>query len=200
MSQETFDGLQIQNTSLLEGYSWDQVAKLENYMVIDGYVLNMSPYLSSNPSAVEGDEVDSIIRHVLNNQTGSGKDATRLFFNRQVPQDAVGCMKARYVAGRIDKITPGCFVASLFLYVSLVVILAVVLARFAMACVFNWFLSEKLVKPVTEKELGRKGINPTIMPEGANVSVNNKLGAAPWAGGGGARGEGVEGRDWVRNS
>lgn len=186
MSQETFDSLQIQNTSLLEGYSWDQVAKLENYMVIDGYVLNMSPYLSFNPTAVEGDEVDSIIRHVLSNQTGSGKDATRLFFNRQVPQDAVGCMKARYVAGRIDKITPGCFVASFFLYVSLVVILAVVLARFAMACVFNWFLSEKLVKPVTEKELGRKGINPTIMPEGANVSVNNKLGTAPWAGGGGA--------------
>ncbi|KAK4689436.1 chitin synthase, partial [Tremellales sp. Uapishka_1] len=182
LSAATFTSLQITNTTLLEGYSWDQVSALADYLVIDGVVLNMSPYMSANPTAISNDEVDFTIRQVLGNQTGSGKDATRLFYNRATTRDAIPCLQARYVAGRIDKIAPGCFVASLFLYVSLIVILAVVLARFAMACVFNWFMSSKLVLPPTH--LSRTAISPAVLPEGANISVNNKTGTAPWAGGG----------------
>ncbi|KAK8853481.1 chitin synthase 1 [Kwoniella newhampshirensis] len=182
LDDATLSSLQIRNTSLLEGYSWNQVAALKNYLVIDGMVLNMSPYIEANPTAISGDIVDSVIRTVLFNQTSSGKDATRLFYNRKVAQDAIKCLQTRYLAGRIDKIAPGCFVASLFLYVSLFVILAVVLVRFAMACIFNWFISAKLVEP--PKDLGRTAISPAVMPEGANVSVHNKTGTAPWARGG----------------
>jgi chitin synthase len=60
------------------------------------------------------------------------------------------------------------------------VILGVVFVRFAMACYFNWFISARLVKP--PKDLGRKGVSPAVMPEGANVSIHNKNGTAPWAG------------------
>ncbi|WVN90063.1 chitin synthase 1 [Cryptococcus depauperatus CBS 7841] len=183
LSDTTFSSLRIQNTSIMEGYSWDQVAALDNYVVLDGIVLNMSPYIAANPTAIKDDPVDSIIRQVLSNQTASGKDSTRLFFNRQVPQEAIPCLQERYVAGRIDKVTPGCFVASLFLYVSLVVILAVVVVRFAMACIFNWFISAHLVRPVDASELGRHGVSPAVMPEGANISVNNRSGTAPWANG-----------------
>ncbi|WWD19914.1 chitin synthase 1 [Kwoniella shandongensis] len=184
LDDATYSSLRIRNTSLLEGYSWGQVAALKDYLVIDGMVLNMAPYIQANPTAIKGDVVDSVIRTVLSNQTQSGKDATRLFYNRKVAQDAIKCMQSRYLAGRIDKIAPGCFVASLFLYVSLFVILAVVLVRFAMACIFNWFLSAKLVLP--PKDLGRTAISPAVMPEGANVSVHNKTGTAPWANGGGS--------------
>jgi chitin synthase len=62
-----------------------------------------------------------------------------------------------------------------------VVILGVVFARFIMAVVFNWFLSARLCRPVTDSELRRKGISPNIMPEGANVAIGNGNGTAPWA-------------------
>ena len=179
LSDSTFQQLSVSNSTLLEGYSWDQVAKLQNYMVLDGLVLNMGPYIDANPSPITGDEVDFAIRQVLFNQASSGKDITRLLYNRQAGQDAVECLASRYVAGRIDKITPGCFVASLFLYSSLVIILGVVLARFVMACVFNWFMSPKLVRPPTD--LARTAISPAVLPEGANISVNNQTGTAPWA-------------------
>ena len=179
LSQATFDTLRIQNESLMEGYSWDQVAQLKNYIVIDGLVLNMGPYIDANLKPIPGDTVDFAIRQAISNQSSSGKDVTRLFYNRDAPREAIRCLQTRYLAGRIDKITPGCFVANLFLYASLVVILGVVLARFAMACVFNWFMSAKLVRP--PKDLGRTAISPAVMPEGANISVNNRTGTAPWA-------------------
>lgn len=182
LGEQTFQALRIRNTSTLTGYSWDQVASLPSYLVIDGSVLNFSPYLSANPTSIAGDPVDFTIRLALNGQRDSGKDATRLFYNRAPSSAAVRCLVDRYGAGRIDKITPGCFAASLFLYTSLVVILAVVLIRFAMACVFNWFMSAKLILP--PKNLDRRGISPAVMPEGANVSVNNQTGTAPWAAGG----------------
>lgn len=181
LGQPTFDALRIQNASLQEGYSWDQVAMLKDYMVIDGAVLNMGPYLKSNPVAIPGDEVDFVIRQVIANQSSSGKDATRLFYHRDSTREAIDCLQSRYVAGRIDRITPGCFVANLFLYASLIVILGVVFARFAMACIFNWFMSARLVRP--PKDLGRTAISPAVMPEGANVSVHNRTGTAPWADG-----------------
>lgn len=178
---QTFSTLRIQNTSRLEGYSWDQVAALPNYLVVDGIVLNMSPYIAANPLPIPNDEVDMVIRQVISNQSSSGKDATRLLYNRRSTQSAIPCLTSRYLAGQIDKITPGCFIASLFLYTSLVIILGVVLVRFAMACIFNWFMSARLVLP--PKNLGRQGISPNVMPEGANMSVNNKAGQAPWSAG-----------------
>ena len=176
-----FDTLSIQATGQQEGYSWDQVASLDDYMVLDGYVLNMEPYIAANPTAIKDDPVDAIIRQVLSNQTTSGKDATMLFYNRQISKEAVECLETRYLAGKIDKTTPGCFVASLFLYTSLVVILGVVFVRFAMACVFNWFIAARLVLP--PKDLSRAGVSPAVLPEGANVSIHNKTGTAPWASG-----------------
>ncbi|ODN77368.1 chitin synthase 1 [Cryptococcus amylolentus CBS 6039] len=181
LSDDTLSDLNVQNTSLQEGYSWDQVSALDDYMVLDGFVLNMTPYLDANPTAIDGDVVDAIIRQMTSNQSTSGKDTTRLFYNNQVAREAISCLQERYSAGKIDKVTPGCFVASLFLYVSLGVILSVVFVRFAMACVFNWFLSARLVLP--PKNLSRTAISPAVMPEGANISVNNRSGTAPWAGG-----------------
>ncbi|OCF44544.1 chitin synthase 1 [Kwoniella heveanensis CBS 569] len=179
MTDATYDALAIHNSSLLEGYSWDQVAALKNYMVIDGMVLNMGPYIDANPTAIKGDEVDFAIRQVLSNQSESGKDATRLFYHRKDMQDAIPCLRSRYAAGRIDKIAPGCFVATLFLYVSLGVILGVVVVRFVMACIFNWFISARLVRPPSD--LARTAISPAVMPEGANMSIHNKTGTAPWS-------------------
>jgi len=180
LNDATFGALRIQTTDLEIGYSWEQVAKMPGYLVLDGLVINLSPYMTANPDVIPNDEVDFAIRQVLRNQSTSGKDATMLFHHNDVTKQAIPCLQTRYLAGRIDKIAPGCFVASLFLYVSLTVILGVVFVRFAMACIFNWFISARLVRP--PRDLGRNAISPAVMPEGANVSVNNRTGTAPWAG------------------
>jgi len=171
--------LRLVNSTRQVGYSWSQVSDLEYFMVMDGNVLNMRPYILTSPNGVYGDEVDTAIRQVVISQSASsGKDATRLFNNRRALKESVACIKQRYHAGRIDKITPGCFASNLFLYVSLVVILGVVLARFFMACIFSWFLSRELVKP--PKNLKRHVVSPAVLPEGANIEVNNRTGTAPW--------------------
>jgi chitin synthase len=185
LNDNTFGQLRIQNTDLEIGYSWEQVAKMPGYLVLDGLVVNLSPYISANPNPIAGDEVDFAIRQVLTNQATSGKDATMLFHHSDSTKEAIKCIQERYLAGRIDKIAPGCFVASLFLYTSLTVILGVVFVRFAMACIFNWFISARLVRP--PKDLARNAISPAVMPEGANVSVNNRSGTAPWAAGSGPK-------------
>lgn len=185
-STSTFQNLGLENSTLLVGYDWDQVAQLPNYLVIDGAVLNMSPYMKLHPNPIPTDKVDDALRTVLQTQSGtSGRDATRLFYNRAELRSAVPCMVDRYYAGNIDKITPGCFVSQLFLYVGLIVILGLVFVRFTMACVFNWFLSERLAGP--PDNLNRSAISPAVMPEGANISIDNKTGTAPWAGPGGAK-------------
>ncbi|KAG2131424.1 glycosyltransferase family 2 protein [Suillus bovinus] len=182
-ASSTFTQLDIQETTLLLGYDWDQVAALPNYFVIDGAVLNMNPYMTQHPSPVASDPVDLAIRTILKTRvSSSGKDGTRLFYNRADILTAVPCLYQRYYAGNIAKITPGCFVSSLFLYVGLIVILALVLVRFAMACVFNWFLSTKLAGAPDKSHLNRSAISPAVMPGGANISVDNRTGTAPWAG------------------
>ncbi|KAF8513015.1 glycosyltransferase family 2 protein [Hysterangium stoloniferum] len=188
ISQATFSTLSIINTTKIVGYDWTQVRHLNGYLVIDGAVLNLLPYFKAHPKAIANDSVDMALRTVLEQQAaGSGKDGTRIFYNRANLKAAVPCLVQRYYAGNIDKITPGCFVSQLFLYVGLVVILGLVLVRFAMACVFNWFMSARLV--ATPKNLSRTVISPSVLPEGANVTIDNKTGTAPWAGPKGRQGQ-----------
>jgi chitin synthase len=100
---------------------------------------------------------------------------------------AIPCLKERYLAGNIDKITPGCFISQLFLYAGLIIILALVFTRFVMSCVFNWFMSARLAGTPDNKDLNRSAISPAVLPEGANISVDNKHGTAPWAAPGGRK-------------
>jgi chitin synthase len=170
--------LGLVNSTKRVGFSWEQIERIPNYMVVDGAVCNLNPYISAFPTPLN-DTADSVIRAVLQNSTSSGgKDGTRLFYTRTTSKDAAECIKRRYKAGSIDKITPGCFASQLFLYVSLGVIMAVILARFFMALFFSWFLSAKLVQP--PKNLKRHAVSPAVMPAGAVKSVNNSSGAAPW--------------------
>ena len=170
------------------GYDWDHVSAFKYYLVVNGAVLNFESYIRAHPTPVANDVVDTVIRTVLSEQPSTGgKDGTKLFYNRAELQQAVPCLVQRYYAGDIDKITTGCFISTLFLYVSLVVIMGIVFARFAMACVFNWFMSSRLI--ASPKNLNRRVISPAVMPEGANVNVDSKNGTAPWAAAGGGGGK-----------
>jgi chitin synthase len=184
LNAPTFTTLGLRNTSLRAGYDWDQVARLTNYLVIDGTVLNMTPYMTAHKAALSGDNIDTALRSVLSSNPENGKDGTLVFYSRNDLKAAVPCLTQRYHAGNIDKITPGCFISQLVLYAGLIVILGLILIRFVMACVFNWCLSARLAGSVSSSLLNKSAISPSVMPEGANVSIDNVNGQAPWAGGG----------------
>ncbi|KAF8756904.1 Glycosyltransferase like family 2 [Rhizoctonia solani] len=178
LNQQTFQSLRITNTSLQVGYDWEHVTSLTNFLVIDGAVLNFKPYMDAHPNAIQNDSIDKAIRTVLRVRPGnSGKDATRLFTNRADLQAAIPCTE-RYYAGRIDKLSPGCFVSSLFLYISLIVIMSIVLVRFAMACIFNWFLSARMAA-TPKNSVERSSVLPSCLK--ANLAVDSKNGTAPWS-------------------
>ncbi|KAK7057383.1 glycosyltransferase family 2 protein [Favolaschia claudopus] len=169
-------------TGFVAGYAWDQVGNFSHYIVLDGAVLNMTTYFINHPTAIPGDDVDAALRIILDQpNTASGKDGTRLFSSRATLNSAIPCLKQRYFSGNIDKITPGCFITSLVLYLGLGVILSLVLIRFFMAIWFKWIVSPRLAGNISSETLRRKAISPAVMPEGANVSVHNRNGTAPWA-------------------
>ncbi|KAI8969577.1 chitin synthase-domain-containing protein [Trametes punicea] len=184
LNATTLQSLGFVNTSLIVGYDWDQVAALQNYFVLDGAVLNMNSYMALHPNPIPSDNLDAAIRTILQKTPGqSGRDGTRLFYYRSDIRKAVPCLLQRYYAGNIDKITPGCVVSQLVLYAGLIVVLSLVLVRFFMACIFNWFMSSRLAGPPDNSTLNRPAISPAVMPEGANISIDNPHGTAPWAGG-----------------
>ncbi|OBZ66534.1 Chitin synthase 1 [Grifola frondosa] len=186
-TSSTMSSLGLVNTSVIVGYDWDQVAALPDYFVIDGAVLNMQPYMKLHPTSIPSDNLDAAIRTILQSTGSSGRDATRLFYYRPDIRTAVPCLVQRYYAGNIDKISPGCAVSQVVLYAGLIVVLSLILVRFVMACFFSWFMSSKLAGPPDTMSLNRSAISPAVMPEGANVSIDNPLGTAPWAGPGGSK-------------
>lgn len=75
----------------------------------------------------------------------------------------------------------GCFFAAILLYVTLIVIMAIILIRFGMACFFAWFLAPRMSAPAPRSS--QSVISPSVLPAGANRTVHDTNGMAPWAGG-----------------
>lgn len=137
----------LKNSSRQVGFDWNQFAEfnLTNYIVVDGNVLNMDPYMKANPVPIPGDALDAVIRTIISSPfAAGGRDGTKMFFRRPEFKASVNCLVQKYRAGHIDKKTTGCFVSSIVLVASLAVVLAIVLARFLMALIFSWFISRKL--------------------------------------------------------
>ncbi|CAG8675131.1 4681_t:CDS:2, partial [Acaulospora morrowiae] len=173
LSRTTLDSLNLINTTKQVGFDWNQLDNLTNYMVVDGVVLNLGPYMNDHPSPVAGDVVDKIIRRVLSKTyANDGKDATRLFSGSDDRIAAMKCLTQKYYAGHIDKQTIGCFTSDLFNYIMLVVILGIILVRFLMACLFSWFISHRLSH--TPKKVKKESQYPQM------VVGSRKSRYAPW--------------------
>lgn len=152
-SNATLEGTYgLVNTSRQVGFDWTQFGStnLTHFMVVDGNVLNMEPYITAHPTPIASDELDGVIRTVLNSSFAEGgRDGTKLFYRKEEYKAAVSCLVQKYKAGHIDKTTTGCFVSEIILICSLAVVLAIVLARFFMALIFSWFVSRKLSRTPT---------------------------------------------------
>ncbi|WFD25868.1 chitin synthase [Malassezia nana] len=187
LSNRTADRLGLAPKNKDIGYDWEDVMKSrDKLLTIDGYVLNMDSYMAYNPRPISGDVVDSIIRQHFGQAHDNGPDATRLFTDTKESMDAIPCLKQRYMAGRVNYKTAGCFVAELILYVSLTVILGLVLARTIMAIWYAWVGSVRMAStpplPGHMSAVGSKRPRPIshlIMP--ADAAASNSAGVAPWA-------------------
>ncbi|KAI9302725.1 chitin synthase-domain-containing protein [Cunninghamella echinulata] len=145
LNQQNLNQLKITKTERQVGFDWQQMVNLTNYMVVDGNVLNMNSYMKVHPQPIASDELDGIIRSVLNQTFAQGgRDATKLIYHKDSLKDSVPCLIAKYRAGAIDKDTPGCFMAAIVLFCSLLVVVSLVMARFFMALIFSWFISRRL--------------------------------------------------------
>ena len=180
MTPASFANYGMRNESRKIGYGWEDIetGNFTNFMVLDGSVLNMTPYLKANPAPIPGDVVDLAIRQQLKSTVKGGRDSTMMFYTNPTARNAIKCLVQKYEAGHIDKITPGCFISNLVLYCSLVIILAIVLIRFFMAVWFSWFMAGRMAS--TPRPSRQRKIAPNVLPDGAMVTVNSS-GAAPWA-------------------
>ncbi|CCF50269.1 hypothetical protein NDA11_006698 [Ustilago hordei] len=180
MTPASFATYGMRNESKRIGYGWQDIesGNFTNFIVLDGSVLNMTPYLKANPAPIRGDVVDLAIRQQLSTRVRGGRDSTMMFYTNPTARKAIKCLVQKYEAGHIDKITPGCFISNLVLYCSLVIILAIVLIRFFMAVWFSWFMAGRMSSPPRPSR--QRKIAPNMLPDGAMTTVNSS-GAAPWA-------------------
>ncbi|KAK9710527.1 hypothetical protein K7432_008364 [Basidiobolus ranarum] len=149
------------------GYDWVNVPK--NFLVIDGNVLNFTPYLKAFPRPNPDDIIDRAIREAINNRV---VDATRTFLRRPELIASIPCLVGKYFAGYLSKSTPGCFGVKLFFVISMVIILGIVLTRFFMAVLFDWFLSFKLARPPRQQA---KHIIGSKSAPWANASISTEV-------------------------
>ncbi|KAK4945955.1 Chitin synthase, class 3 [Elasticomyces elasticus] len=89
------------------------------------------------------------------NNATRGMDMTRIFQSHEDRQ--VGkCMEQTMKVGSVDTETVGCIASKVVLYVSLVFILAIVVTKFFLALMFQWFFS---------KRYAAKGASQTLDPK-----------------------------------
>ncbi|KAJ1980267.1 hypothetical protein H4R35_001183 [Dimargaris xerosporica] len=128
----------------LIGYEWDTLPK--GYFVINGEVVNLTPYLNATKNPIENDIVDQAIRTATENENF---DATLLFRRISELDDVRECIVQKYFSGKLAKATTGCFAVNLFNYIALALILGLVLIKFFMALTFSWVLSHQLARRKT---------------------------------------------------
>ncbi|KAI8061577.1 chitin synthase-domain-containing protein [Gongronella butleri] len=167
--------LGLVNASKSIAYDWDTMASpnMTHYLVIDGHVLNFDPYIAAHPTPMANDELDTAIRTTLATTFAQGgRDATKMFYRSSQLQASIPCLVAKYSAGAIGKETVGCFMARIVLYASLLVVLALVLARFLMALIFSWFISRRLSQ--TPSETGDSVISARAAGANRNMFPNQQ--------------------------
>ncbi|KAG2190098.1 hypothetical protein INT46_011375 [Mucor plumbeus] len=129
-------------------YNYDDVNTTSHLMIYNGHVLNLA-LLQSLPTTyfqiVEGGLVDQMLKDP---NSWGGQDMTYVIQSYRGPgiswKEEAECLSQTISVGQIDTISVGCMFSDIVLYVSLVVILAVIGAKFLFAVIFGWFLSWKL--------------------------------------------------------
>ncbi|KAJ4372277.1 Chitin synthase, class 3 [Neocucurbitaria cava] len=121
-------------------FTWDDIRNSSrNLMVWGGDVLDLNLLDWFNRTQVN---VPTIFDQIRQNPAVRGIDVTRSYSSSYEKQVA-RCFTEIIKVGSIDTESIGCIASKVVLYVSLVFILAVVMAKFVLALTFQWFISRK---------------------------------------------------------
>ena len=121
-------------------FTWDDIKNSSrNLMVWGGDVLDLNLLAWFNKTQVS---YPAKFDEIRNNPAVRGVDVTRTFSSSQDKQIA-RCFTEIIKVGSIDTATIGCIASKVVLYVSLVFILSIVVAKFLLALTFQWFISRK---------------------------------------------------------
>ncbi|KAK4128220.1 glycosyltransferase family 2 protein [Parathielavia appendiculata] len=125
-------------------FTWDDIRNnSRNLVVYSGNVLDLDLLNWFNDTQVTYPARFKELRDRNSpaNQAIRGRDITRAFQSSGDKQNAE-CFEEIIKVGTVDTDTVGCIASQVVLYLSLVLILSVVLARFVLALVFQWFISK----------------------------------------------------------
>ncbi|KAH9909398.1 glycosyltransferase family 2 protein [Xylariomycetidae sp. FL2044] len=161
-SRDTFY-LQLKSTGDVF-YTWDDVKNnSRNLIVYSGNVLDLDllNWFNDAEVTIPNRFKELRDRDTAANQAIRGRDVTRAF---QAPDDKhmAECFEQIIKVGTVDTDTVGCIASQVVLYVSLVLILSVVGARFGLALVFQWFISRKYAAVKTSQTANKKKRNQQI--------------------------------------
>lgn len=133
-------------------FTWDDIKNsTRNLMVWSGDVLDLDLLEWFNTTQVT---VPDSFEQIRTNPAVRGVDVTRAFSSNSDKQLA-RCLTEIIKVGSIDTESIGCIASKVVLYVSLVFILAIVVAKFVLALAFQWFISRSF--GATKTSLGAVG-------------------------------------------
>ncbi|KAK3695281.1 glycosyltransferase family 2 protein [Podospora appendiculata] len=161
-SRDTFY-LTLKNTADVY-FTWDDIKNSSrNLVVYSGNVLDLDLLNWFDDSEVTYPARFKEIRDRSTpaNQAMRGRDMTRAFQSSADKRNAE-CLEEIIKVGQVDTDTVGCIASQVVLYVSLVLILAVVAARFVLALIFQWFISKKYAAAKTSQTSDQRKRNRQI--------------------------------------
>ncbi|KAJ2766479.1 hypothetical protein IWQ56_003709, partial [Coemansia nantahalensis] len=129
-------------------YSWEDITGQPNLAVFKGAVLD----LGRSAFLLDTVKVPADMKKLLDG-SAAGKDISLRLSSGHM-KDVGNCMVDLFRVGSIDSSSMGCITANIILYVSLIVILGSVLAKFFMAVYFGWFMGPRLgqVKQISPED------------------------------------------------
>ncbi|CUM68413.1 uncharacterized protein PRCAT00006136001 [Priceomyces carsonii] len=121
-------------------FTWDDIKdESRNLVVYSGNVLdlNLIDWIQSDDLTYP-----DLFDKLRDDNTYKGHDISLVLTNKDERQ-AARCLSEIIKVGTIDSDTIGCLASTVVLYISLVFILSVVVAKFLMACYFRWVIARK---------------------------------------------------------
>ncbi|KKA27462.1 hypothetical protein TD95_005192 [Thielaviopsis punctulata] len=124
-------------------FTWDDLRNSSrNLVVYSGQVLDLNLLNWFDDTQVEYPSTFKQLRNTSTalNQAVRGRDITRMFQSSD-DKHMAQCLQEIIKVGSIDTETVGCIAAKVVLYSMLALILSVVVSRFCLALIFQWFIS-----------------------------------------------------------
>ncbi|OZJ05963.1 hypothetical protein BZG36_01189 [Bifiguratus adelaidae] len=149
-----WNGVKDKDSHLVRGlqifYTWADLANTTNLVVFNGDVLNIA-LLRVLPLDLLQVPSGGLIEKLLafnSSEFYAGTDITHMAFSSRSSNTSMlkeaQCLTDIIKVGVIDTNTIGCITADIVLYLCLIIILGMIVIKFACAVIFGWFLSWQL--------------------------------------------------------